>query len=80
MKINISTIENENAISDVQTSAAARVVGGLEITALSESIGITDISGLKNVKAFWANSSTQGIVTATSVQTESSWDGGIIAG
>ncbi|MEN9517735.1 MAG: hypothetical protein RLZZ381_323 [Cyanobacteriota bacterium] len=28
MKINISTIENETAISDVQTAAANQVVGG----------------------------------------------------
>jgi hypothetical protein len=28
MKINISTIENETAISDVQTAAANQIVGG----------------------------------------------------
>lgn len=32
MKINISTIENENAISEVKTSAANAIVGGDGVT------------------------------------------------
>ena len=63
MKINISTIENQSAISEVQT-ADSKVLGGLEIKALSRAIGISDVSGLSNVKSFWANSFTQGIITA----------------
>lgn len=79
MRIDIATIENNNAISEVQAAAANKVVGGLEVTVDANSIGITSIGGLKGVKSFWANSSVAGIVTPTSAQSEANWNGGIIA-
>lgn len=78
MKIQFSAISNEN-ISDIQTSAANKVVGGLELTVDANSIGITDLGGIKKVKSAWANSSVQGIVTGNQLQSEANWNGGIVS-
>ena len=78
MKIQFSTIDNET-ISEIQTTAANKIVGGLELTVDANSIGITDLSGIKKVKSAWANSSVQGIVTGGQLQSEANWNGGIIS-
>ena len=44
MKINISAIENENAISEVQASAGEKVIGGLTTNRISY-IGTTSGEG-----------------------------------
>lgn len=78
MKIKFSAIDNET-ISDVQSTAGNKVVGGLDLRVDVNSIGITDLSGIKNVKQAWANSNVQGIVTSTQLQSDANWNGGIVA-
>ena len=79
MKINFSVISDDRDISDVKVEAASKVVGGLKLTVDVNSIGITDLSGIDNVKRAWANSNVQGIVTRTQLQSDANWNGGIIA-
>ena len=79
MKINISAIDDNQVISDVQATTANKIMGGLKLTVDANSIGITNLSGIKNVKSAWANSSVAGIVTSTNLQSEANWNGGIVA-
>ena len=70
MKINISAIENENAISEVQSSAATKVVGG-------ESNWVLDYIGNTEGENPWFKANVVGNTTPGKVNVGFSMSAGI---